>query len=145
MSTMTATAPLASVSELEFVAPIPGFAGEDRFRLASLERTGVLWALESARTEGLRFIVAVPEPFFPNYSPVVDADVIAPLLEDAGSLDASALQLLVILTVAGPIATATANLLAPLIVAPATGRVMQVVLGDDTLSLRAPLSAATAG
>ncbi len=146
MSVMVVESGLASVTDVEFVSPILGFADESQFQLVSLERTGVLWALESARTPGLRFIVSVPEPFFPDYSPVVDADVVAPLLDEPVELDsADELQLLVILTVSGPIASATANLLAPLIVAPRTGRAMQVVLGDETMPLHAPLSGSAAG
>jgi flagellar assembly factor FliW len=146
MSAMLVANSLAEVAEVEFIEPILGFAGESRFRLVSLEHTGVLWALESTHTEGLRFVVAVPEPFFPAYSPVVDAHVVAPLLDaDQAPEDASGLQLLVILTVTGAITTATANLMAPLIVSLATARARQVVLTDDTLSLRAPLSPAVAG
>jgi flagellar assembly factor FliW len=47
--------------------------------------------------------------------------------------------------VSGSIVTATANLFAPLIVAPSTGRAMQVVLADDTMDLRAPLHRNTGG
>jgi flagellar assembly factor FliW len=52
---------------------------------------------------------------------------------------------LVILSVSGSIRTATANLFAPLIVAPNCHRGMQVVLADDTVPLRAPLQAAVGG
>lgn len=142
MSTALAS-PLAAVTDVEFLDPIIGFADEPRFRLIGLEDTGVLWSLESLRTDGLRFVVAVPEPFFPTYAPEVDAGVVAPLVESFPP-DASDLHLLVILSVTGSITTATANLLAPVILAPSTGRALQVVLSDDTLSLRAPLSPATA-
>jgi flagellar assembly factor FliW len=143
---MIQTSPLTSLTQVEFIEPILGFAGESIFRLVSLEGSGVLWALESTITAGLRFVTAVPEPFFPDYSPRVDVDVVAPLLgADEVEPDASSLQLLVILSVSGTISTATANLLAPVILAPATGRAKQIVLTDDTLSLRAPLSPAWAG
>ncbi len=119
---------------VEFVSPILGFDDETSFTLAPLEQTRTLWTLASVRTPELRFIVAPPEPFFPDYHPVVDEQSLAPL--DA---DGEQLTLLVILQVTGSIRTATANLLAPLIVAPNQHRGMQVVLTDDTLSLRAPL------
>jgi flagellar assembly factor FliW len=132
--TATLAQPLGSVTSVEFVEPILGFTDERHFTLTRLEDSGVLWALESTRTSGLRFVLAVPEPFFPDYAPVVDAHVVAPL-----SSDPAELAVLVILTVAGSIVTATANLFAPLILAPSTGRAMQVVLTDDTLDIRAPL------
>ena len=121
-------------SSIEFVAPILGFEHETHFRLTSLEENGLLWALESTQTPDLVFVVAAPEPFFPNYSPEVDESVIAPL-----GADPAALLLLVILTVSGPLATATANLLAPLVLSPDSRRGMQIVLADDTLPLDAPL------
>jgi flagellar assembly factor FliW len=64
----------------------------------------------------------------------VDEAVVAPL-----EADPTGLLVLVILTVTGPLDTATANLLAPLVVAPSSRRGMQIVLADDTLPLDAPL------
>jgi flagellar assembly factor FliW len=132
--TATLAGPLGSVATIEFVDALPGFPEDRQFAFTSLEETGVLWALESITSPGLRFVAAVPEAFFPDYSPVVDSATVAGLTEDT-----SELVLLVILTVSGSIVTATANLLAPLIVAPSTGRALQVVLGDDPIDLRAPL------
>jgi flagellar assembly factor FliW len=138
--TATVAAPLGSLATVEFVEPILGFPDDRVFAFSSLEDTGVLWALQSTRTPALRFVVAVPDAFFPAYSPVVDAKVVAPLSDEPDEL-----QLLVILTVSGSIVTATANLFAPLIVAPSTGRALQVVLADDTMDLRAPLRPTSGG
>lgn len=135
---MTATLlPLGSLSTVEFIEPILGFDDERHFQLSCLEESGVLWELQSTRTPGLRFVVCVPGPFFPDYAPTVDETVVAPLTDDLAEL-----AVLVILTVTGSIVTATANLLAPLVIAPSTGRAMQIVLADDTLSLHAALHSA---
>ena len=120
---------------LEFVTPLVGFEDETSFRLSSLEANGLIWSLESTRSPGLRFIVAPPAPFFPDYDPLIDEESVAGL-----NVPAEELSLLVILTVNGSIRGATANLLAPVIFAPGRGRALQVVLDDDSLPLRAPLA-----
>jgi flagellar assembly factor FliW len=130
---------MTAANVIEFVGPILGFEDERSFALSPLEATGTLWTLESTRTPHLRFVVAAPQPFFPDYVPVVDDAAVAQLQADGAEL-----TVLVILTVDGPIRAATANLLAPLVLAPASQRAMQIVLADDTHSVHAPLSAAIA-
>jgi flagellar assembly factor FliW len=130
---------MTAANVIEFVGPILGFEDERSFALSPLEATGTLWTLESTRTPQLRFVVAAPQPFFPDYVPVVDDAAVAQLQADGAEL-----TVLVILTVDGPIRAATANLLAPVVLAPAQQRAMQIVLTDDTHSVHAPLSAALA-
>lgn len=125
---------------IEFVTPILGFDDETRFTLSPLEQTRTLWTLVSTRNPELRFVVAPPAPFFPDYRPEVDEAAVAPLYADGEEL-----TVLVILSVTGSIRTATANLLAPLVLAPNVHRAMQIVLPDDSLPLRAPLQAASGG
>jgi flagellar assembly factor FliW len=125
---------------IEFVSPILGFDDETSFTLSPLEATGTLWSLTSTSTPELSFVVAAPGPFFPDYAPEVDDASLA--LLDA---DGQELTVLVILSVTGSIRTATANLYAPLILAPNRHRGMQVVLADDTVPLRAPLQARVGG
>jgi flagellar assembly factor FliW len=119
---------------VEFVSPILGFDDETSFALAPLEESGTLWALTSTRTPDLTFVVASPGSFFPDYAPAIDESLVTDLEADDDEL-----ALLVILTVSGSIRTATANLLAPIVLAPTRNRGMQLVLADDTLPLRAPL------
>jgi flagellar assembly factor FliW len=123
---------------LEFVEPIPGFPDEREFALSSIDPDGLLFALRSMRTPELRFIVVPPAEFFPEYQPAVTEADVAPL----GTVDEEDLQLLVIVTVQNGIADATANLLAPIVLAPGRGRAMQLILDDSRLPLRAPLLAA---
>jgi flagellar assembly factor FliW len=131
---LDATDQTAQANIVEFVSPILGFADETSFAIAPLEESGTLWALTSTRTPELTFVAAAPAPFFPDYAPTIDEGSVAGL--DAEDEE---LAVLVILTVAGSIRTATANLLAPIVLAPNRRRGMQLVLTDDTLPLRAPL------
>jgi flagellar assembly factor FliW len=80
-------------------------------------------------------VVAAPGRFFPDYKPsLMPADVAA--LEVA---DGDEVMLLVVVTVTDSIADATANLLAPIVIAAGRGTAVQLVLPDSDLPLRAPL------
>ncbi len=123
---------------LEFVAPIPGFPDERAFTVSPLDDGGVLYALRSARTPGLRFVLASPGLFFPDYAPDLTPAKVAPL----GASTGDDLLVMVIVTVTSSLSDATANQLAPIVIAPDRGTAMQVVLADSGLPLRAPLLAA---
>ena len=132
---------------IEFVEPIPGFPDERTFSLAPLDQDAVLFVLRSLRTPRLRFVVMPPATFFPDYQPAVAAEDVAALGDlSGGAVDGAdggdvELQVLVIVSVTDSITDATANLLAPIVLEPVSGRAMQVVLGDARLPLRAPLFA----
>jgi flagellar assembly factor FliW len=120
---------------ITFTAPIPGFPAERDFDVCPLDAHGVLYALRSRQTPGLRFVVAVPARFFPEYRPaLMPADVAA-----LGVSDGDEVLVLVVVTVTDSIADATANLLAPIVIAAGTGAAVQLVLADNDLPLRAPL------
>lgn len=120
---------------LEFTAPIPGFEDEREFTVSPLDEAGVLYALRSTRTPGLRFVLASPGVFFPDYAPdLAPADV-----ESLGAAAGDELLVLVIVTVTNGLSDATANQLAPIVIAAERGTAMQVVLADSGLPLRAPL------
>jgi flagellar assembly factor FliW len=79
-----------------------------------------------------------PAPFFPEYQPdMSESDV-----EVLGPPSDGELQLLVIVAIRDGISDATANLLAPIVVEPASGKAIQLVLDDARLPLCAPLVAA---
>ena len=149
-ATMTATtAPEDTVREtrsdpvvedvpvIEMVAPMPGFPDHQRFALVQLDDAGVLCSLQSVEDPGLRFLVVPPAVFFPDYAPVIDDATVASLgirsVEDA--------MLLLVVNPGDEAGTATANLLAPVVVNLATRQGGQVVLDED-LPIRAPLLAA---
>jgi flagellar assembly factor FliW len=130
------TSPISS-ARLEFVTPILGFETETEFELASLEPNGLVWSLQSTQSPELRFIAVPPGPFFPDYQPVIEEDALNGIAAEADEL-----AMLVLLTVSGSIHDATANLMAPIVIASGQGRAAQVVLNDDRLPLHAPLGGA---
>lgn len=121
--------------QITFATPIPGFEDERDFTVSALDAHGVLYALRSAKTPGLRFVVAAPGRFFPDYAPLLDASDVSAL----GVADGDEVLLLVIVTVTNGITDATANLLAPIVIAADRGTAQQLVLADADLPLRAPL------
>lgn len=125
----------AEIPVLELVEPLPGFPEHRRFALARLDETGVLCALRSLDDPGLRFLVVPPAAFFADYAPEID-DQTARALEAGSTEDVLAL---VMVNPGDSAHTATANLLAPVLVNHRTRRALQVVLDDAALPLRAPL------
>ena len=121
---------------IELVEAMPGFPDRTRFALVRLDDDGVLCALRSIEEPDLRFLVVQPAAFFPDYAPEIDDETVA-------SLGISASEDVLVLVVVNPgdsATTATANLLAPVLVNTASRRAGQVILSDD-LPVRAPLMA----
>lgn len=133
---MTLTMIERAARQLSFVEPLPGFADEE-FTLSPIDDQGALYSLRSQANPELRFVLTPAAVFFPSYRPEVD-DAVGVLL---GSDE---VDVMLMLTVGSSLADATANLRAPVVLAPATGRAIQVVLDDDALPMRAPLVAAAA-
>ena len=139
MSTRTATRPIeASLSDpslglptITMATPMPGFPAHREFVLVRLNDDGLLYAFTSIEDPELRFLVAPPEPFFPDYAPEIDNEVFAAL----NTKDPDRLLLLTVIT-AGVNET-TANLLAPIVVDRDTMRAVQVVLSDSRMPVRA--------
>jgi flagellar assembly factor FliW len=139
MSTRTASRPIeATVSDpslglptIYLAAPMPGFPAHREFALVRINDDGLLYALTSVENPELRFLVAPPEPFFPEYAPEIDESVLAAL----NTRDPDRVLLLVVIT-AGQDET-TANLLAPIVVDRDTQRAMQVVLTGSGFPARA--------
>ena len=136
MTTVTVP-PSATADRLRFVEPLPGFDEEEAFTLSGIDPDGVLYALRSVRDPSLRFVLSPAETFFVDYRPDLGAGVPAAL----GSASGADLRLLVMLTIGSGLLDATANLRAPIVVATETGNAMQVVLDDESLSMRAPIVA----
>jgi flagellar assembly factor FliW len=131
----TMTAPEAETRLLDFVEPMPGFDQESSYSLSAIDPNGLLLSMRSVREPQLRFVLTPSATFFDDYRPQL-----APVVTDALGADGpDDVELLLVLTIAEGLADATANLRAPIVVAPGTGRAMQVVLDDDTLPMRRPL------
>ncbi|UQU65435.1 flagellar assembly protein FliW [Couchioplanes caeruleus] len=116
---------------IEMAVPMPGFPAHRQFVLVRLNDEGLLYAFTSIDDPELRFLVAPPEPFFPDYAPEIENDVFAAL----NTKDPDRLLLMVVIT-AGVNET-TANLLAPIIVDRDSRRAMQVVLNGSNMPVRA--------
>lgn len=138
MTAMTAPAAVPatttpSVQVLYFAEPVPGFPGHRDYVLVPGDTAGLLFWLQSVAPDGPRFLAVSARDFFPDYRPVVPAAVRAELGLDA----ADQAQILCLVTVPdGDPAEATANLRAPVVVAPSTHCARQVVQSDLDLPLR---------
>jgi flagellar assembly factor FliW len=129
---------MVELPSLEFVAPFPGFPGKTRFALVALDEDGMLYALRSLDEPSLRLLVVPPAPFFPEYAPEID-DVTAAML---GLSRAEQALVLLVLNPGDAPGTATANLLAPIVINIETRQAAQVVLAGNEYPVRAPLAAA---
>jgi flagellar assembly factor FliW len=124
-----------AIPVLEMVEPLLGFPQHRRFALTRMDDAGVVCALRSLDEPDLRFVVVPPGAFFEDYRPEIDDETVHSL-----GVDSSDDILTLVMVNPGDSATsATANLLAPVLVNHRTRRAAQVVLHDDKLSLRAPL------
>jgi flagellar assembly factor FliW len=133
--------PPGELPELHFAGGLPGFPDVRRFVLVrlgdELSPFSVLRSLDDApeHPDGIEFVVTHPGLFFPGYEPEIDDDI-AGRLELASADDA---LLLVIVTVADPVAASTANLLGPIVVNRHTRAAAQAVLGNSGYATREAL------
>ncbi|MBC7550015.1 MAG: flagellar assembly protein FliW [Cellulomonas sp.] len=117
------------------VAPFPGLPEHLEFELSSLDDEGTLFALRSATNPDVRLFVIRPEVFWAEYTP----DLGPLLLEAVGLADGQDPMLLVVVHPGSEHVPATANLLAPILINPATGAASQVILNDSDWPLQARL------
>lgn len=128
------TAPAAPpVQVLSFTEPLPGFPGNRDYVLVAADGAGLLFWLQAVAPDGPRFLAVPAREFFPDYAPVVPAAV----RRELGLVDGAGPVVYCLVSVPdGDPAEATANLRAPVVVAPSTHRARQVVLADGALPLR---------
>jgi flagellar assembly factor FliW len=144
MSTRTAHRPIGAtmidpslgLPTITMAVPMPGFPAHREFVLVRLNDDGLLYAFTSVEDPELRFLVAPPEPFFPDYAPEIENEVFAAL----NTKDPDRLLLLTVIT-AGVNET-TANLLAPIVVDRDSMRAVQVVLSGSGMPVRAVMNRA---
>jgi len=124
------------VQALELAEPLPGFPVHRDYVLVPAEDGGLIWWLQSMAPDGPRFLAVRAHSFFPGYSPALPGAVCTEL----GLQDGTEAELYCLLTVPdGDVASATANLRAPVVVHPGTSRARQVVLLDGAHPIRQPL------
>ena len=126
--------PSLGLPTITMAVPMPGFPAHREFVLVRLNEDGLLYALTSTEDPDLRFLVAPPEPFFPDYAPEIESEVFAAL----NSKDPDRMLPLTVIT-AGTNET-TANLMAPIVVDRDTMRAIQVVLSGSGFPVRAVMN-----
>ncbi|MFE4197572.1 flagellar assembly protein FliW [Paenarthrobacter sp. NPDC056912] len=116
---------------LTFASPMPGLESAEGFSLRGIAGAEGLYALE-ASTPRVRMFVADAAVYVPDYAPVISGAAL-----DSLELAGSAATMLVVVNPT-PDKT-TVNLMAPIVVNPATGRCVQVILDGAKYPLRAEL------
>lgn len=122
---------------IEMVRPMPGFPDDLHFALVDLDGSGGLCSLRSLDHPELRFLVAPPSLFFPDYAPEIDDSTVEQLAIES----AEQAILLVVLKAGDSLPTSTANLLAPVVLNTANRRACQVVLDEAEHLVSTPLVA----
>ncbi|GIF06088.1 flagellar assembly protein FliW [Actinoplanes siamensis] len=132
----TMTDPSLGLPTISMAVPMPGFPAHKEFVLVRLNDDGLLYALTSLDNPELRFLVAPPEPFFPEYAPEIDDAVFAAL----NTKDPDRVLLLTVITASKE--ETTANLLAPIVVDRDSMRAMQTILTGSGYPVRAIMNRA---
>ena len=139
-----------ALPELSFVRPLAGFPQLSRFALVRLtddpdpadgqDPAGdvdpmdcVVFELRSLQDPDIRFVVAAPTAYFPDYAFELDEGAVAEL----GLESSDDALVLVVLTVGADAASTTANLLAPVVVNARTRSAAQVILSGTQWPVRA--------
>jgi flagellar assembly factor FliW len=125
-----------AVQALSLTEPLPGFPGHRDYVLVAADAGGLLYWLQSVAPGGPRFVAVPASPYFADYAPVLPGAACAEL----GLTDAVNAHVYCLVTVPdGDVASATANLRAPVVVNPSTHLARQVVLADGAHPIRRPL------
>ena len=133
MNTPVADAPVTN-TPVTFTAPMPGLENVQDFTLRSVEGAAGLYALEAGSPSPVRLFLADAAVFVPGYAPPVpEATLRALELEPHQDL-----QILVVLNHSAK--ATTVNLMAPIVLNPATRRCAQLVLDGREYPLRADLN-----
>ena len=119
----------------DFPKGLPGFEDEKELALLPIEGNDVFQVLQSTKTANVAFIIGNPYTLVEDYSFNVDEPTIS-LLEIKEQEDVFVLG---ILSLKGPFETSTINLQAPLIFQSKTKKAKQMILNDNTYSMRHPI------
>lgn len=119
---------------LKFPHGLPAFETQKRFRLVESREREPLLFLESETNPGLSFLLLPIEMIDPEYRLELSAED----RETLGTCSESGLRCLAVITAAEDLPP-TANLLAPVVVNPDSGRAVQAVRSDKVYSHKHPL------
>ncbi|MDR6986214.1 flagellar assembly factor FliW [Paenarthrobacter nitroguajacolicus] len=118
---------------LAFVSPMPGLESAEGFSLREVPGAQGLYALEVSEPRA-RMFVADAAVYVPDYAPGIPGAVV-----DALGLS-SLLEATVLVVVNPAPEKTTVNLMAPILLNPADGSCLQVILDGNTYPLRAELT-----
>jgi len=118
-----------------FPKGIPGFENEKEFALLPIEDNNIFQVLQSTSTTDIAFIVANPYTVVTDYSFNVDE----PTIDLLNIKTESDVFVLGVLSIKNPFETSTVNLQAPLIFQTKTKKAKQMILNDNTYSVRHPI------
>ena len=120
-----------------FPKGVPGFEDEKEFVLLPIEDNDVFQVLQSTKTPDLAFIIVNPYTIVEDYSFKVDE----PTIDLLDIKSEEEVFILGVLSVKAPFETSTINLQAPLIFNAITRKAKQMILNDDTFSMRHSIGA----
>ncbi|KAA0966791.1 flagellar assembly protein FliW [Sporosarcina sp. ANT_H38] len=118
-----------------FPKGIPGFDDETEFALLSIEGNHTFQVLQSTVTPDIAFIVANPYTLVEDYTFNIDEPTID-LLQIKNEQDVFVLG---VLSLKEPFESSTINLHAPLIFQSNSKKAKQMILNDNTFSMRHPI------
>ncbi|HKU02150.1 MAG TPA: flagellar assembly protein FliW [Arthrobacter sp.] len=121
-----------STATLTFASPLPGLESAEGFSLRGIVGAEGLFALESANPPA-RMFVADASVYVPEYAPVIPDTALA-----AVGLGSRGQGTTLVVVNPSPEKT-TVNLMAPIVLNPATGACLQVILDGGRYPLRAEL------
>lgn len=120
-----------------FPKGIPGFENENEFTILPIEGNDAFQVLQSTNTPAIAFIVANPYTIVEDYSFNIDEPTID-LLEIKKQED---IFVLGVLSLKEPFEKSTLNLQAPLIFQSTTKKAKQMIINENTFSVRHPIGA----
>lgn len=118
-----------------FPKGMPGFEEEKEFVLLAIEGNSVFQVLQSVETPNIAFIVGNPYSFTEDYSFKIDEPTVE-LLKIEKPED---IFVLGIISLKNPFEASTINLQAPLIFHTKNKEAKQMILDNDSFSLRHPI------
>lgn len=126
--------------DITFVEPLPGFDQHADFTLSAIDEAGLLIAMRAKTDTDLRFVLTPAPVFFSDYNEALLPQLAKPV---ADALDVSPnsadIQLFLMLTVGESLTNTTANMRAPIAIDAVSGRAVQVIVEDTSLSINYPL------
>lgn len=124
---------------IHFESGLPGFIDEKKFVILDIPGNSLMQVLQSVNTSELAFIVTNPHYFYEDYQFKLEEQIVD-MLKIKQKQD---IVIMSILTVQDPFKLSTINLKAPLIINWENKLGKQVILNDDTYSMKASISLPT--